>query len=196
MLGIRLSVYPKLIDNLITKKRNKLLLNKLYVKIEEKVDKKYCYLNFKKHVSHKIQSKLINLGLTPITCNKMNLGSLIVNNKDKQNILEKNGVYEIKCANCDAIYIGQTGRSLNKRIMEHKKSIQNNKNVTGFSIHCIENNHCIDPNYAKLLHFEPKGNRLNYLEILEIQKARRQGKYVTNEQIEFKVFPLIKSVIT
>lgn len=32
---------------------------------------------------------------------------MLVNNKEKFNILEKNGVYEIQCAEYDATYIGQ-----------------------------------------------------------------------------------------
>ena len=47
-----------------------------------------------------------------VSVNKRNLFSLLVNNKEKSNTLEKNGVYEIHCAECDAIYIGQCGRAL------------------------------------------------------------------------------------
>ena len=48
---------------------------------------------------------------------------MVVNNKEKSNTLEKNGVYEIQCAEYDAIYIGQCGRALKHRIPEHKKAI-------------------------------------------------------------------------
>ena len=51
---------------------------------------------------------------------------LPVNNKEKSNTLEKNGVYEIHCAECDAIYIEQCDRVLKHRISEHKKAILTN----------------------------------------------------------------------
>ena len=41
--------------------------------------------------------------------------------------LEMNGkevVYQIPCQDCDSVYIGETGRSLGKRIMEHKYAVQ------------------------------------------------------------------------
>ena len=39
-------------------------------------------------------------GLNMVSVNKRNLFSLLVNNKEKSNTLEKNGVYEIHCAEC------------------------------------------------------------------------------------------------
>ena len=69
-----------------------------------------------------------------VSVNKRNLFSLLVNNKEKSNTLEKNGVYEIHCAECDAICIGQCGRALKHRISEHKKAILTNTSNTGLSL--------------------------------------------------------------
>ena len=55
--------------------------------------------------------------------------SLLINNKEKSNTLEKNGVYKIHCAECDAIYIGQCGRALKHRISEHKVILTNTANT-------------------------------------------------------------------
>ena len=33
-------------------------------------------------------------------------------------------VHEIRCQNCDKVYIGETGRSLQKRISEHKMAVK------------------------------------------------------------------------
>jgi hypothetical protein len=98
----------------------------------------------------------------------------------------------LNCVVCDDIYIGQCGRALKSRISEHKKSILNNKTITGFSEHCITHNHFLD---VKLLHSENKGRRMDLLEILEIKKAIKNNKYVTNEQTDFDISPLLKSII-
>ena len=54
----------------------------------------------------------------PIT----NLRRLLVSPKDKEDTLEKAGVvYEVKCKDCEARYIGETERPLKTRMQEHQK---------------------------------------------------------------------------
>ena len=54
-----------------------------------------------------------------------NLNKLVVLGKHKTNKLEEtNVVYEFSFKDCDARYVGETKRALNKRISEHR----NNKN--------------------------------------------------------------------
>ena len=50
-----------------------------------------------------------------VSVNKRNLFSLLVNNKEKSNTPEKNGVYEIHCAECDAISVSYTHLDVYKR---------------------------------------------------------------------------------
>ena len=38
--------------------------------------------------------------------------------------MNKSGVYKLNCNDCDAIYIGQTGRSFKKRHIEHEASLR------------------------------------------------------------------------
>ena len=62
---------------------------------------------------------------------------LLSNNKKKLQKLEQNGIYKINCFDCDAIYIGQCGRSFKQRIKKHIQSIKKQNFTTGFSEHCI-----------------------------------------------------------
>ena len=49
----------------------------------------------------------------------------LVRPKDEITFEEKCGViYNIKCKNCDAEYIGETARKLGTRLNEHRKSVQ------------------------------------------------------------------------
>ena len=80
--------------------------------------------------------------------------------------------------------MGQWGRDLKRRVSEHKKAILTN---TGFTDHCLQHNHFIDTKNITLLHNVQKGKKMDLLEILEIRKAIKNNKNLTNEQTEFCV---------
>lgn len=44
-----------------------------------------------------------------------------MNNKDTTNKNDKFSVYELQCADCDSIYVGQIGHNFGTKIKEHKK---------------------------------------------------------------------------
>ena len=51
----------------------------------------------------------------------MTLQQLLTNVKDKDKPNDRQeAVHKIKCRDCQATYIGETGRNLNKRLTEHK----------------------------------------------------------------------------
>jgi hypothetical protein len=61
-----------------------------------------------------------------IYSNKRKLRDILGNPKDKFEVLEKSGVYQVECTGCDAVYIGQTKRCLKTRYKEHYSSIRLN----------------------------------------------------------------------
>ena len=61
----------------------------------------------------------IRVAHKPITT----LRHTLTNVKDKEQPYDRQGaVYKINCADCQATYIGETGRNLNMRLTEHKRS--------------------------------------------------------------------------
>lgn len=65
-------------------------------------------------------TKNINSRLTFYSINK--LGNFIKVHKDSlQNTSKRNVVYKILCKDCDASYVGQTGRQLNTKVSEHRQ---------------------------------------------------------------------------
>src|SRR5436190_22769494 len=88
---------------------------------------------------------------------------LLSNNKKKLQKLEQNGIYKINCCDCDAIYIGQCGRSFKQRTKEHIQAIEKQNFTTGFSDHCINQNHNFKGEF-EILHIVDKGGRMNIFE--------------------------------
>lgn len=83
---------------------------------------------------------------------KNNLKSKLENPKDKINFLNKSGIYEIKCDDCDKTYIGQTKRAIKTRFKEHAAHIKFNRpEKSAVAGHCILNGHSISEGSLKIL---------------------------------------------
>ena len=74
------------------------------------------------------------------------LKQVLVRPKDKVTDGEKSGVvYRINCNECDASYIGQTGRNFRVRLGEHKRATRNGKiEESGVAEHVHKTGHNID----------------------------------------------------
>ena len=90
------------------------------------------------------------------------LRSLLVRPKDPRPKLDTSQcVYRIPCANCDKVYVGETGRHLKCRIKEHQESVKkvskhkytrarsstlstDTVNPNALADHVAQHNHCID----------------------------------------------------
>ena len=73
------------------------------------------------------------------------LRQLLTNVKDKDEPNDRQGaVYKIKCCDCQATYIGETGRNLNTRLTEHKRATRNGDFNNNIAEHHLQTNHRID----------------------------------------------------
>ena len=187
----------KLIDKLVKNKKHKNILKEFYSHNSDnnKNDKKWFSVNYVSGISNKISNSLNKLDINCIAVNKNNLAKYLVNNKEKGNINTKSGIYQINCNDCDAIYIGQTGRCLQTRIKEHRHQILHNQRKTGFAEHCIDHNHYFTNDRVKLLNNIQKGRHMNYLEIYAIKKSIASNKNITNTQVDFGTTPIIDAAI-
>jgi predicted GIY-YIG superfamily endonuclease len=71
--------------------------------------------------------------------NKDKLSDGLGNSKDKIDILEKSGIYQIKCQGCDAVYIGQTRRNATTRFKKHFRNIRYNRpQLSSVANHILE----------------------------------------------------------
>ena len=61
------------------------------------------------------------------------------------------GVYSIPCKGCDKIYVGQTGRSLSHRLIEHKRSVRYAQESSGIFLQVQDSGHNINWEEANLI---------------------------------------------
>ena len=73
------------------------------------------------------------------------LCQLLTNVKDRDEPNNRQGaVYKIKCSDCQASYIGETGRNLNMRLTGHKQAMRNGDANNHIAVHHQLTNHNID----------------------------------------------------
>ena len=182
---------PSMIDRMIHRKRRDIILKSIYPTPSENPNNKFYKLNYVKGTSNKIINILKKYNIRTTCINSNNIGKILTNSKDKRDKLSKSGIYSINCNECNAVYYGQTGRNLGIRATEHLKAITKGESTTGFSAHCIENNHTFSKDKINLLHPGRKGVRLNLLEHLEIRRGLKTGKFVTNDLTVFNSSTLV-----
>ena len=75
-------------------------------------------------LSHRSYNLTTSVSLT----NRLQLYGNFKDVKDKDEPNDRQGaVYQIKCRDCQASYIGETDRNLNIRLTEHKQATKNEK---------------------------------------------------------------------
>ena len=81
--------------------------------------------------------------------------------RGREDVGDRSGVYTVKCAECDDVYIGETGRGFSTRLKEHKDAVRLGKHNNAIFKHVYDTNHAINWEGSKLL-FESKNlqNRL------------------------------------
>ena len=93
------------------------------------------------------------------------LRHLLTNVKDRDEPSNRQGaVYKIKCSDCQASYIGETGRNLNTRLTEHKRATKNGDANNHIAVHHQLTNHNIDWDSAQCLTYST-----NYFQRLTLE---------------------------
>lgn len=165
-------VNASIIDILIKKHKKKKLLHDC-TSLDDATEKKWCAMTFSADTFDSLckSFRKENISLAPKTTTK--LKSLLHTTKDKRNEYDKPGIYKANCAECDAVYIGQTRRSLKVRRREHLSYIHNIEAYrSGLAEHIITHKHSIGDENFTLIETESNANRLNVLESLHIHINR------------------------
>ena len=179
---------PAIVEKLLKKKQYNNCLKMIFPTIRDP-HFKFITLTFNGNSSVSISSYLKKLDFKVAFRTNNTLGKLIKNNKTKTNKLEKSGVYKLNCNDCPKTYIGQTGRCFRKRLKEHYSSFINNKLDSNYGIHLQESQHNFNQNF-QILHLQNKGQKLNLLEALEINKLKN-SQILLNDQLDLNNSPLL-----
>ena len=70
--------------------------------------------------------------------------------------MKKGVVYEVPCADCGHVYIGETGRTLKKRLKEHDYAVRREDPKNKIAVHAWENDHRVNWEAAKVRRVEKK----------------------------------------
>ena len=92
-------------------------------------------------IARVLQPYNIRVAHKPITT----LRRLLTNVKDKDKPEERQGeAYKIKCCDCQASYIGETGRNISTRLTEHKRATRSGDVNNHIAEHHLRTKHQID----------------------------------------------------
>lgn len=188
----------EIINKLINKKQSMVALSEIYPNIRENPEK-YISLTYYGKVSDYIGKLVSNSDIKVAFKPQSKISNILFNAKDQKSKFDQSGVYKLICSECDAFYIGQTGRSFAARYKEHLRSYTNKKMDSTFAAHCTNEKHQFPyMSDMKILHVCQKSSKLNYLESLEIHKAKSgsKSKELLNQQTDipscssslFKIF--------
>lgn len=177
------------IDSLLKKMTRSLTLKSIYTPYNTTPkNNQYRRILHIPNISPRISRHLKSLNITPAHYSLNSIRSNILNNKIEDiDILEKSGVYKIKCGDCNHIYVGQSGRSLKTRLKEHLDS----KRPSHVADHMLHYNHHTNIDNVEILHLSQKGKRLDLLEAFEIKLNSLKAPLI-NQQVNILESPLLE----
>ena len=74
---------------------------------------------------------------------------------------------------CQCVYIGETGRTLEKQLSEHKNGVKKNDTKNGIAVHSWTKQHQVDWEAAKTIEVEGNYWRRRVLEALHIHQLQQ-----------------------
>ena len=115
--------------------------------------------------------------------------SILVHPKDNT-IRDKAGViYRIKCHDCDKTYVGETDRSLHRRVSEHMAV--NRSSLTAMAEHCKTLNHSFDWDSISIIGRENNTLKRKIYEALQIRHLHPAINRDTGYELPSSYEPII-----
>ena len=134
---------------------------------------KLLLLPYVPELSERIEKMCRPLGVKTVCRSRCTLRSSLVHVKQPREDKKKKGViYEVPCKDCECVYIGETGRTLEKRLSEHKNAVKKQDTKNGIAVHSWTNQHQVDWEAAKTIEVEENYWRRRVLEALHIHQQQ------------------------
>ena len=90
--------------------------------------------------------------------------------QDVPELRRKGVVYKVPCSECDYVYIVETGRTLEKRLSEHRSAVRKNDRKNGIAVHAWDKGHQVKWESAKVKEVETNLANRRIMEALHIQR--------------------------
>ncbi|XP_026688555.1 uncharacterized protein LOC113472981, partial [Diaphorina citri] len=152
------------------------------MKVPKDLDLNWRKIRYLNEDCLKIGEEFKKVGIQPAFYNDKTTGKFLINNKPRSDIDKKSGIYSIKCADCDAMYIGMTMRSIGTRVSEHLRGPDSHVDQ-----HMSTTGHSFDMSNVSLLHGGNKRRKLCCLEMMYIQEAVERGANMLNGQLKAEI---------
>ena len=134
---------------------------------------KLLLLPYVPELSERIEKMCRPLGVKTVCRSRCTLRSSLVHVKQPREDKKKKGViYEVPCKDCECVYIGETGRTLEKLLSEHKNAVKKQDTKNGIAVHSWTNQHQVDWEAAKTIEVEGNYWRRRVLEALHIHQQQ------------------------
>ena len=160
-------------------------------------------------VSEQIAKAMKTHGIATAMKPHCKIRNIVVHPKDKLSKENQTGlIYQVPCTNCKQVYIGETARSLGKRISEHKEDVNKNRkkqytraarkeslteyNKSAITDHANQYNHEPDWEHTKIVARESNTKARKIKEAITIMKT---GNNMNRDGGNFTIPPVYHSII-
>ena len=134
--------------------------------------KKVLYLPYVRDISERIQQVCRPLGISTVFKSSSTLRQSLVRVKNRIPPEKRKGVvYEIPCQDCEHVYIGETGRILQKRVTEHRSAVRRFDKNNGIAVHAWNEEHAVDWEAARVISTAPHYWNRRTIEAIHIQQT-------------------------
>ena len=150
------------------------------------------FLPYISGISERIDRICRPLGIKTVYKSNNTLRSALVNVKQPREDKKKKGVvYEVPCRDCDSVYIGETSRTLEKRLSEHKNAVKKHDTNNGIAVHAWNLQHQVDWDAAKTRATEEHYWKRRVLEALHIHQQQQSSNLDCGLAINPSWLPLL-----
>ena len=116
---------------------------------------KFLCLLYVRNLSERIEMSCKDLNVKIVFQSHRTMRTILTSVKNKPAEEKVKGVvYQVDCS-CGDTYIGETGRTLEVRLMEHMRAVKTQQSTNGIAVHVKETGHDIQWNNAQVLEQEP-----------------------------------------
>ena len=139
-------------------------------------EKKLLFLPYAKGLSERIDRVCYKLGIRAVFKSGNTLRQSLMRVKSRRRDEQKKGVvYEVPCGGCNQVYIGETGRSLEVCLKEHKYAVRTANMNNGIAAHAWNFQHPVNWDGARARCFEQHMWRRKVLEAIVIQQTENNS---------------------